>query len=61
METPIEAVDEMPQGQDIHGENVLQVCKGMPDAEKSAIELLAARLAYYFLKLYNISLLFLLI
>ncbi|XVF70941.1 hypothetical protein PTKIN_Ptkin11bG0202600 [Pterospermum kingtungense] len=43
MENPIEAVEDMPQGQDIHGKNVLQVCKGMPDAEKLAIELLAAR------------------
>ena len=49
MEKPIEAVEEMHQVQDIHGKNVLQVCKGMPNAEKLAIELLAARLAYYFL------------
>ncbi|KAK8644059.1 hypothetical protein V6N13_013332 [Hibiscus sabdariffa] len=43
MKNPIEVVEEMPQGQDICGKNSLQVCKGMLDAEKSAIELLAAR------------------
>ncbi|GMI63844.1 hypothetical protein HRI_000053700 [Hibiscus trionum] len=43
LENPIEVVEEMPQGQDINGKNPLQVCEGMLDAEKSAIELLAAR------------------
>ncbi|XWS51694.1 hypothetical protein CRYUN_Cryun11dG0005500 [Craigia yunnanensis] len=43
MEKPIEAVVEMHQVQDIHGKNALQVCKGMSDAEKLAIELLAVR------------------
>ncbi|XP_022716672.1 uncharacterized protein LOC111275553 isoform X2 [Durio zibethinus] len=43
MENPVEVVEEMYQGQDIHGKNVLQVCKRIPDAEKLAIELLAAR------------------
>ncbi|XP_017980205.1 PREDICTED: uncharacterized protein LOC18593225 isoform X3 [Theobroma cacao] len=43
MAKSLEAVEEMHQGQDINGMNVLQVSKRMPDAEKLAIELLAAR------------------
>ncbi|GMJ16004.1 hypothetical protein HRI_005269600 [Hibiscus trionum] len=43
MEKPVELFEETPQGQDINGKNSLQVCKRMLDAEKSAIELLAAR------------------
>ncbi|KAL4280339.1 hypothetical protein GQ457_03G022710 [Hibiscus cannabinus] len=42
-EKPEELFEEMPQGQDITGKNLLQVCKRTLDAEKSAIELLAAR------------------
>nr|KJB63085.1 hypothetical protein B456_009G452100 [Gossypium raimondii] len=43
MEKPVEAVEEVPQGQNINRKNPLQACKRMSDAEKSAIELLAAR------------------
>ncbi|XVF03587.1 hypothetical protein REPUB_Repub05bG0006200 [Reevesia pubescens] len=42
-EKPVGAVEEMHLGHDIHGKNMLHVSKGMPDAEKLAIELLAAR------------------
>lgn len=49
MEKPVEAVEEVPQGQNINRKNPLQACKRMSDAEKSAIELLAARLKRYFL------------
>ncbi|KAK8579051.1 hypothetical protein V6N13_142288 [Hibiscus sabdariffa] len=42
-EKPEELFEEMPQGQDINGKNLLQVCTRTLDAEKSAIELLAAR------------------
>ncbi|KAE8713741.1 Leucine-rich receptor-like protein kinase family protein isoform 1 [Hibiscus syriacus] len=42
-QNPVDVVEEMPQGQGNSGKNSLQVCKGILDAEKSAIELLAAR------------------
>ncbi|MBA0809828.1 hypothetical protein Gohar_025445 [Gossypium harknessii] len=46
MEKPVEAVEEVPQGQNINRKNTLQACKRMSDAEKSAIELLAASIRY---------------
>ncbi|MFQ6642015.1 hypothetical protein Gotur_015324 [Gossypium turneri] len=46
MEKPVEAVEEVPQGQNINRKNPLQACKRMSDAEKSAIELLAASIRY---------------
>ncbi|PPR85786.1 hypothetical protein GOBAR_AA34906 [Gossypium barbadense] len=49
MVKPVEVVEEVPQGQNMNRKNSLQVCKRMSDAEKLAIELLAARLTRYFL------------
>lgn len=48
MEKPVEVVEEVPRGQNINRKNPLQVCKRISDAEKSAIELLAARLTCCF-------------
>ena len=47
MEKPSEVVEKMHHRQVTSGNNELQVCKELLDAEKLAIELLAVRLAYY--------------